>query len=707
MRTPLFCLTTALAATVPVKALASSNTGATASTTDIIVVEGRYLSIDKMNAVKTPTPLVDIPQSLSIVSEQQILDQGFTSIGDVLRYTPGVAVSQGEGHRDAIVIRGNQSTADFFVDGIRDDVQYFRPLYNLEQVEILRGSNALLFGRGGGGGVVNRVTKTPKLGETFTTTVASIDTFGAYQLSADANVPITDKVGFRLNGLAEGIDNHRDAVDGSRYAINPTFKAELAQDTVAVLSYEYLNDDRVVDRGVPSVSVANGPDRPLRGFRDTFFGSPDENETTLEAHILRARLDHKFNATLRGNLSVQYADFDKGYQNIYPAGFDADAQPNTVTLDGYRDTTERQNLIAQANLIGEFETGPFAHTLLVGAEHGDQQTENARQDNVFAANGDDRITIPFTDPLDIPAFAFSDLSRDRSSDVGFTSIYVQDQIDVTDWLKVVAGARYDRFDIGVTDRIEQADGAADGNDGSLGRVDEEISPRLGVILKPSESVSFYASYSETFLPRSGEQFLTLTLRDEALDPQSFENTEVGLKWDLASDLAITAAVFRLEQGSVTTVDPLDQDQSIILPGTVTEGAEIQLTGQLAERWFVTGGYSYLDGRVEGGAQDGNTTRQTPEHMFSLWNRVEATERLGFGLGITHQSEMFIIEDNAAQVPAFTRVDAAIYYDIGARTRLQVNVENLLDEEYFPDAHSNDNISTGRPLNARFTLATRF
>ena len=135
---------------------------------DEVVVEAPYLSSSESNSIKTPTPIIDVPQSLSIITADQIAAQGFTSIGDIIDYTPGVNTSQGEGHRDAVVFRGVRSTADFYIDGVRDDVQYYRPLYNLEQVEILRGPNALLFGRGGTGGILNRVTKKGEIGQDFT-----------------------------------------------------------------------------------------------------------------------------------------------------------------------------------------------------------------------------------------------------------------------------------------------------------------------------------------------------------------------------------------------------------------------------------------------------------------------------------------------------------------------------------------------------------
>ena len=685
---------------------------------DGIVVEGRYLSLDKLNAVKTPTPIIDVPQSLSIVSSEQIAEQSFQDFGDVLQYTPGLSISQGEGHRDALIIRGNQTTSDFFIDGLRDDVQYFRPFYNLERIEILRGSNALLFGRGGIGGVINRVTKTPVYGDQFTGFAASVDTFGAYSIAGDVNFDINDTAGFRVNAFYEGLNNHRDFFDGERFAINPTLAIQATPDTELILSYEYLNDDRVVDRGVPSQVVTGGPDVPLEGFDKTFFGSPDQNFTTLEAHILRARADHTFSDAIRGNVTVQYADYDKGYQNLFAndSVVVANGAFPTIELDGYQDITDRQNLIVQANIVSEFETGPFGHTILFGAEYGDQDTTNARNDNVFDINGDglfdptinvggvfddDAFSFAFSDPLAIPAFAFASPARSRASEVQFTSVYLQDQIDITDWLKVIAGVRYDRFEIEAADILNPA---------QFSRTDEEFTPRLGAILKPAENISFYVSYSETFLPRSGDQFLTLDLTTESTRPQFTENKEVGVKWDIRPDLSFTAALFDLDRESYTSVDPNNPGQLIVIEGAETKGIELQLTGNFTEDWFITTGYSYLDGEVEiadGSGLDGNVTRQTPEHMFSIWNKYQFTDQFGAGLGATYQDSYFVSEDNSVLVPDYIRVDAALFYDVSDKLRLQVNLENLLNENYFPAAHSNNNISTGKPINARFTVSGRF
>lgn len=678
---------------------------------DEIITTGRYLSIDKLNAVKTPTPIINVPQSLSIIDDVQITRQGFTSISDITLYTPGLNNSQGEGHRDAIIIRGNQTTADFFQDGVRDDVQYFRPLYNLEQVEILRGANALLFGRGGVGGIINRVTKKPEIGEDFVSTLYSVDTFGAYSGAVDTNFTLSETSGLRVNGFYEGLNNHRDFFDGRRFGINPTIAVEVSPKTSLSLSYEYLDDDRVVDRGVPSQTTTSGPNVPLEGFDNTFFGSPDENFTTLQAHILRGRVDHAFTETLRGNFTAQYADYDKLYQNLYAS--DSVTLTNgsigDVELDGYRDTTGRENLFLQGNLVGEFATGDLTHTVLFGAEYGSQDTENARLDNVFAQNNDDQISFAFTDPLNIPAFSFSASARDRVSDVTVFSAYVQDQIDLTEAFKVVLGARFDSFDIETVD-IQAGNVAFE-------RKDEEITPRLGLIYKPAENVSVYGSFSQTFVPRSGDQFLSLTVDTANTEPQFTENLEAGLKWDIRPNLSLTTAIFQLDRKSFTSVDPEDSSRLITVDGAKTEGFEVQLTGDLTDKWSVSTGYSYLNGRVEdvsdlngssvAGALDGNEPRQTPKHMVSLWNNYQLTESLGLGLGASYQDSYFVNEDNSVEVPSYIRFDAAAYYDVSDDIRLQVNIENLFDENYFPDAHNNNNITTGAPLNARFSLATKF
>lgn len=657
-----------------------------------IIVTGQsrgYIALNSVTATKTDTPLIDVPQSINVVTREQLDDQALHSLADVLRYVPGTTVGQGEGNRDQITLRGQNTTADFFLDGVRDDAQYFRGLYNLDRVEILKGPYALIFGRGGGGGIINRVQKTPSADGAFVSGEASANSFGAWDVSADFNTPISDMAAFRINAIYENLDNHRDFFEGERYAVNPYLAMELGGGWRAGLSYEYVNDDRVVDRGVPSLAG-----EPLTGYRDQFFGVPGVNRTTLEANILKLRLDRALADNVEVSTTVLYGDYDKVYTNVFASGA-ATGQSGTVPLSAYTDPTSRQNLLVQSNLVWDLRAGGMDHRVLFGLEYGDQDSANQRRNGVLS-----NATFNLANPV-FPTVAFPTLSRNTVSNVKAVSAYVQDQISLGDHVEIVAGLRYDSFDITGTDLQPNPDRP-------FARADDKISPRLGLIYKPRQNISIYGSYSQSFLPRSGDQFLTLSATQQNLEPEEFINHEVGAKWDIRPDLNVTAALFRLDRTNATTPDPLNPTLTINVGETRTQGLEVSATGRLRPDWQISGGYSYLDARLQG--NDFVRLAQTPKQQFSLWNRYDVNRKLGIGLGVIHQSSQFAaIRTSGAttRLPAFTRVDAAMFYEISDRAELQLNIENLFDTMYFSDAHNNFNISPGAPLNARLTLGLRF
>lgn len=673
-----------------------------------IVVTGAVLQSNEINSIKTPTPIIDVPQSLTITTQEQIQKQGFDSIGDIVLYTPGVNQSQGEGHRDAIVFRGVRSTADFFVDGVRDDVQYYRGLYNLEQVELLRGPNALLFGRGGTGGVLNRVTKKAVIGDQFIGYLGAVDTFGAFTGQVDLNIETSANSALRINAAYEDLNNHRDFFDGQRIGFNPTFRAELGPDSVIDLSYEYANHDRFIDRGIPSDGGV-----PAEQLEDITFGDPEDNFLDFEAHVLRATIQHGFSDHVKGNLTVSYGDYDKVYSNLFATSFDSTT--NVVGLDGYIDTTQRENFIISGNLIGDFATGSINHTILIGGEYIDTVNNNDRFNTFFDQTQDDVEFFSVQRPLDIlngvgvnasgnPTINdFSDLNDATQADIEVYSFYIQDEIEVTDWLNLVLGGRYDSFDITV-DNIEEL--IVNGSLVTLSRRDDDFSPRVGVILKPQENISIYGSFSQSFLPRSGEQFADINPPDDSLDPDTFENLELGLKWDFLPTFSFTGAIFRIESSSpqVADADPGTLD---VIDAEV-EGIEAQLFGNITPDWHLTASYSYLRGnQVEDDGSEFLRLRELPEHTFSLWSTYQITERFGIGGGFTYQDESFADNGNTVTLPDFIRFDAAAHYDVSDNVRLQVNIENLFDEDYFPNAHTANNITVGAPLNARFTISGRF
>ncbi|GAB5483135.1 MAG: TonB-dependent siderophore receptor [Parasphingorhabdus sp.] len=696
-----------LATTMMVPAVAHAADAESDNAGDDIVVVGDVLYSNQINAVKTPTPIIDVPQSLSIVTADEIKQRGFTSIGQIVDYTPGVNNTQGEGHRDAVVFRGVRSTADFYIDGVRDDVQYYRGLYNLEQVEILRGPNALLFGRGGTGGILNRVTKKGTIGETFGGGQIAIDTFGEFSVQGDINIAAGENIGVRVNAAYESLNNHRDFYDGDRIGFNPTVRFQVSPDTTLDLSYEYADHERFIDRGIPT-----GTDgRPVSALRNVVFGDPELNFTELEAHLLRANLQHAFSDNFKANVSAFYGDYDKVYSNFYASGYDQANTPNVVTLDGYIDTTERQNLILSGNLVGEFETGSLSHTLIFGGEYINTSSDQNRFNAFWNTTMDDNEVFAIERPLNLRGGVgvnaagiattndfTADLNDDTRVDIDVFSLYIQDEIKVTDWLNVVLGGRFDSFDITVNN-VPNADIRT--------RKDEEFSPRAGLIIKPRENVSFYASYSESFLPRSGEQFANINGDNNALDPNTFTNLEAGIKWDFEQGLSFTAAVFEIEQSSP---QPNDNDPSTLdIIDSKIRGFELQLRGQVTDNWFVSAGYSFLDGeQVDAtGSTTGLRLRELPENMFSIWNSIQISDRIGFGLGLTHQDESFINNGNTAVLPAYTRIDAAAHFDVTDNLRLQVNIENLTDTVYFPSSHSTHQATVGAPLNARFSITGRF
>ena len=676
------------------------------SSIEEVVVTGQVLYRDQLNALKTPTPIIDVPQSVVVISSEQIESRAYTSITDIVNYVPGLNSSQGEGHRDSVVFRGVRSTADFFVDGVRDDVQYYRPLYNVEQVEVLKGPNALLFGRGGTGGVLNRVTKKGVLGEAFTQIGASIDTFGGAAVQVDRNVNVSETAALRVNASYESLENHRDFFDGDRLGVNPTLKLKLSETTTVDLSYEYLDHERFIDRGIPT--GADG--RPVEAFEDIVFGDPQLNTTTLEAHLLKAMMQHRFSDDIKGNFSAFYGDYDKLYQNFYASGYDQAATPDQVTLDGYLDTTQRENMVLSGNVVAQIDAGSLRHTLLLGAEFIDTSSNQDRFNAFWDTTSDDNEVFAANRPLalsgGIGVNASGDATRndftsqindDTHVDVEATSVYVQDEVTLSESVKLVLGARYDEFDISVVNVKNAGE--------KRSRKDSEVSPRAGVIYKPQENVSIYASYSESFLPRSGEQFANINGDKNKLDPDTYSNLELGLKWDISGRLNMSAAIFEIESSSPQVADS-DPSTLDVIDSTI-EGFEAQVNGQLTDDWGVAVGYSYLDGDVvDRFGSTGRRLRELPENTFSIWSTYQATPRIGLGLGLTYQDDSFINQSNTATLPSYTRVDAAVYFDVSERLSLQVNIDNVADELYFPNAHSTHQATVGESINARLSMQWR-
>lgn len=663
----------------------------------VIVVGQRYLPDYNVRqtrgATRTDTPLINVPQSVTVVTDKLVADQAITSMGDAFRYMPGVGTAQGEGNRDTPVLRGNSTTGDFFMDGIRDDVQYFRDVYNIERIEALKGANAMIFGRGGSGGVINRVTRQAD-GMNHRSGSLQLGSGERRRGTLDYGVGIGDDAGFRINAVYENSDSFRDGFNVKRYGANPTFGIDFGNNTRLQLSYEHFHDQRTADRGVPSFQG-----KPVDTDPSTFFGNPDLSVTKVTVDAFDATLDHAFSDTLNLRNHLRWADYDKMYQNVFPGAVDNTG--TQVTLSAYSNATQRRNLFNQTDLVWKLASGSVRHTVLMGAELGRQVTDNFRTTGYFAPGTN---VVPVANPtVNVPVdFHQSATDKDNHGVAEVAAIYLQDQIEFSPQWQAIIGVRHDDFRVDLRDN----------RTGQTFRSDDGLlSPRAGLIYKPFEQVSFYASYSKAFQPRAGDQLSSLSASNASLKPESFLNREIGAKWDIQKDLQASLAVYRLDRSNVAVVDPTDVSKMLLVDGQYVRGVEVGIAGRITDAWQLMGGYAYQTGEItatqSATALKGNRLAQLPRHSASLWNRYDINSTFGVGLGIVYRGAIFANVDNQVTLPAFTRFDGALYWTVSPTLQLQLNVENLANKRYFASANSNNNISPGAPRSAWLSVNFRY
>jgi len=461
---------------------------------------------------------------------------------------------------------------------------------------------------------------------------------------------------------------------------------------VLKLGYERFNDERTVDRGVPSFDGAPAPTSI-----GAFFGDANENRARARVDAADVSLEHAF-----GPVSLRYTTrsvrYDKFYQNVYPGGVTDDGA--SVQLRAYNHATKRDNLFNQADLTGTLVTGALTHTLLAGGELSRQSTDDFRETGYFGDGTSTSLVVPITARSRATGVTFRQSATDADNhtrlDIG--AAYLQDQLVFGEHWQAIAGVRVDRFDLRFHDNRANAD---------LARVDNLVSPRGGLVFKPVEQASLYASYSMSHLPGSGDQFASLTPTTETLEPERFINRELGAKWDVTPALALTAAVYRLDRSNSQATDPNDPSRVVQTGAQRTTGFELGASGELTNRWQVAGGWASQRARIVSTTRSGvagASVPLVPQNTLSLWNKVQLSPMFGIGLGAVHQSRVYAALDNAVTLPAFTRYDAGLYISLLAHGRLQVNMENLLGTTYFTSAHGNNNIMPGAPRTLRVSVS---
>jgi catecholate siderophore receptor len=461
------------------------------------------------------------------------------------------------------------------------------------------------------------------------------------------------------------------------------------------LGYEYFTDHRTVDRGVPSFGG-----RPLGADIATFFGDPAASQSDVRAHLAAATVTRELRTGLSIRNRTHYGYYDKFYQNVFPGA--VNAAGDEVSITAYNSSMQRRNVFNQTDLTSELRTGAVRHTLLVGAEFGRQETDNLRNTGYFD-NTATSVSAPVANPTISRSITFRPSATDADNHVVNTvgSVYAQDQIALSAHWQLIAGLRYERFNVRHRDNRTSS---------TLPRVDRMVSPRTGLVFKPIQPLSFYASHSVSFLPSAGDQFSGLTDVAKALEPERFTNYEVGAKWDVADRLALTAATYRLDRTNTTAPDPTDPARILQTGSQRTKGFELGVHGSITPAWEIAAAYANQDAFITStttAAPTGAKVPLVPRQTLAVWNRYQVARRWGVGLGVEHQSDMYAAIDNNVTLPSFVEIDGAVYVTVARNVRVQAYLENLFDATYYVTAHNNNNISPGSPRAVRVSIVSGF
>ncbi len=662
-------------------------------------------------ATKGSAALRDIPQSVNVVPQQLLKDQGAQSMQDALRNVPGLTFSSGDGQRDQVIIRGFTAIADQFIDGVRDDALYFRDLSNIERIEVLKGPAAVLYGRGSSGGLINRVTKKPRLGETFGEVTTTFGSYGLKRVETDLNTPLGESVALRLNFAKESSGSFRAQQFNDRYSIAPSLAFNISTDTKLLLQYNQATDARLTDFGIPSL---NG--RPVDVPASTYYGSSTarkDDTTTSHVSSYSATLDHRFNDSLSLRNTSRFSDYKLDRYNTNSSGL-VNPVALTVQLSRGYILRDESGWFNQTDVTYKTTLGGFKQEILFGMEVGQQKRRSESvQTGVFT-------TVNIFNPgnVVIPPVTATTLNANAAIPAhtlqNIFGLYVQDQITLAKDFKALVGVRFDQFKQNTRFDLKLA---------ALERTDNAFSPRAGLVWQPSDSQSYYASYSRSFQP-SAETF-ALAASNVANPPETTRNLEVGAKLDFFEGaLSTTAALFNLQRANIKNTDPANPAVQINVGTQRTNGLELTANGRLPGKWDISAGYAFLDGKivqsvattaslqipvVVGGVPAlGKTSALTPRNSAFVWLMKDLGHGFSAGGGANYVGSYFTSLTNLVTVPSYLTGDlAASYktkqYDIG------VNLKNITNKKHIISAHgSNDNlIVPGPPRQLQVALKVKF
>ncbi len=660
------------------------------------------------SATKTSAPLLDIPQSVGVVSRHIFSLQDAHSLEDVLTNVASVSPSVGDGQRDQVYIRGFSAQFDQYLDGIRDEAMYFRDLSNIDRIEVLEGPSSVLYGHGSAGGLVNRITRQP----TDTAEGSLSATFGSWnqkRMELDAGGPLLlPSLDYRLDAAGETSDGFRDQYFLQRYHLSPSMAWKPSSSSRILFQFDYLNDLRLDDLGIPALV---GP--PGSGFPgiapavpiDTYYGEPHSFDTDyVRAGVATGTVtvDHWFDSTcsLHDSLRLEHATLDRN--NLLPTGvflpgggsFNGDLDAVWVTRSQRQILRSENDLFNQLEMPVNIATAGVEQHLLAGLELGRQSaaSHSAQYNAPPVALLDPALTS-------VPAGAAPaslSISRVRADTAG---VYLQDQLTFSAHWKALVGVRLDDYSLSQRNLLAPFNLLESGS--------HTLSPRIGLVYEPLPSWSVYGTVGRSFSPAGGDG-LSIAANAAALAPLETVNYEAGLKKNFCDgSLSASAAVFQMTR-NITETDPLTNLTSAAGQQR-SRGLDLALTGRVNRRWEISASCELLDPEIVNGGRDGaslllNGRRPglVPRHNASIYCAFDLGHGFGIGAGAVAMGGRYTSNDDSVSIAAFTLFNAAVSYEHG-RWEARLNGKNLLNRRYFASAgegtdYSGQTLMPGAPIN---------
>lgn len=732
--------------------------------TDTALEESEY-KVDRASSPKYTAPLLDTPKSVVVLPSQVIRESGSTTFVEALRTVPGITFGAGEGGNpqgDRPFIRGFDAQGSTFIDGVRSVGGQSREVFAIEQIEVVKGSDSTMGGRGSAGGSLNLVSKMPHLG-TDALADLSYGTQDYKRVTVDANAQIGESAAIRLNAMWHDADvAKRDVVTSERWGVSPSIALGLETGTRAYLNFYHLQSDDIPDPGIPFERAGNatqvntadqlliGPAEVVNGRkvdRSNFYGlaNRDFRKTNVDEALFR--FEHDLSDEIRVRTTAKYANVKQAYILTQPD----DSQGNVAQGLVWRRVNSRwsdvDSMVGQLDLAGSFYTGGIKHSFSAGFEGswekanrgnfavntnvvaGSPAAQRCNAANQAAFNCTSLFTPnPYDAWANIPAGGGAGVPITRSgvtaqNEATTASLYAFDTVTITDALLLNLGLRYDWYKQKVTTV------AAAGNT-RLTLDDNFLNYQAGLVFKPVPNGSLYVSYAKSTTPpgslvgegQEGNAIGTtalITLND--LRAEETQSYEVGTKWEFFdAAFGVNLAAFRTDTDNARTTGATGLLEYV--GKRRIQGFEVGFNGKPLPFWSIFGGYTYMDSEVRnagpGNVANGRPFPNTPKHSFTAWTTVDIADRFQIGGGAIYNSKQYgnfgtVVLDNGQtgiierSIPGYWRFDATASAELTENIALRVNVQNVANKRYYDRTYTTHFATVAPGRSAFATLSLKY